>query len=129
MQDVNFTWPQGEDLIIELRYKEGPNQNRAVPVDLTGGYTARMTIANPGSPQTPLLVLDSTPEFGGIVLLSGNNEPNIRITLSRTHTLSGGPFAAGGGFGYDLFLRNSQNVQVKILEGIINVRRSYTQWA
>lgn len=125
MQDVNFTWPQGEDMTISLRYKEGPSQSKAVAVDLAGGFTARMSLANPNVPQTPLLTLTS--QGGDILLSSGVNEPNIKVRLDKNHTLSGGVLPPGS-YVYDLFLRNELGDQVKVVEGTINIKRSITQW-
>lgn len=127
MQDINFTWPQGEDLYIDLRYKEGPSQSKAVAVNLASGYSAQMSIASPAAPTNIPLTLASG---GAIALSTGVNEPNIRIDLNRSHTLTGGVFAAGGAFVYDLFLRNdTTGDQIKVMEGTINVRKSVTQWA
>lgn len=126
MQDINFTWPQGEDLYIDLRYKEGPNTKSSVAVDLRNGYSAKMGIAAPGS-TTPIFTAST--DGGQIVLLSGNNEPNIRIRLDRSITLTGGFGAAGGSFAYDLFLRNGNGDQIKVIEGTIHIKKSVTQWA
>lgn len=125
MQDVNFTWQQGEDMTISLRYKEGPSQTKAVPVDLANGFTARMSLANPNTPQTPLLTLTS--ESGDILLFTGINEPNIKVRLDKSHTLTGGVLPVGS-YVYDLFIRNSVGDQIKVVEGTINVKRSITQW-
>ena len=125
MQDVNFTWPQGEDMTIELRYKEGPTPAKSLPVNLSG-YSASMALVNPGSPQTPLVTLGTV--TGEIVLSEG--VPNIVIRLARA--LTNTPLTPGA-YSYDLFIRNdnmgSGGTAVKIMEGTINVRRSITpQW-
>ena len=126
MQDTNFTWPQGEDMVVELRYREGKTASQALPVNLAGGYTARMSIVNPSAPDTILKTLSTEPD-GGITLLSGTSGPNIVVRLDRSLTLSG-PLVPPVSYVYDFFLRNSAGEQVKILEGAITVRRSVTQW-
>lgn len=125
MQDVNFTWPQGEDMFISLRYKEGPTAARALPVDLANGYTAQMSLANSNSPLTPVQTYTSA--LGDILLYQGINEPNIKVRLPRAHTLTGGTLTPGS-YLYDIFLRNDNGDQIKVVEGTINVKRSITQW-
>ena len=128
MQDTNFTWPQGEDMVVELRYREGPTQSKALPANLASGYSAQMSIGNPATPSAPPLVTLSTAN-GSIQLGTGTAGPNIVVRIDRSHTLAGGLLASPISYVYDLFLRNSAGEQVKILEGVINVRRSVTQWA
>jgi len=122
MQDVNFTWPQGEDMYISLRYKEGNNKSTAKPVDLAGGYTALMSLAASNAPQTPLVTLSS--DTGEIVLSTGVSEPNIRVRLDKSHTVSATP---PGTYLYDLFLTNATGDTIKVVEGSIKVKRSITQ--
>lgn len=126
MQDTNFTWPQGEDMVIELRYREGPDPKNALPVNLASGYSAKMGIASSTAPTVPLTTLST--ETGEIQLLSGTSGPNIVVRLDRSLTLSGGVLVSPMAYVYDLFLRNSAGEQVKIMEGVLNVRRSVTQW-
>lgn len=111
-------------MFISLRYKEGPSLSRALPVDLANGYSARMSLANPNTPQTPLLTLTS--EDGDILLFSGIDEPNIRVRLDKDLTLDG--TLAIGPYAYDLFIRNSSGDQIKVVEGTIHIKRSITQW-
>lgn len=127
MQDTNFTWPQGEDMVVELRYKEGPTIAKALPVNLAGGYSARMSIVNPSTPDTIAKTLST--ETGEISLLAGTSGPNIVVRLDRSLTLAGGALVPPISYVYDFFLRNNANEQVKILEGTLHVRRSVTQWA
>lgn len=125
MQDTNFTWPQGEDMVVELRYKEGPTVASSLPVNLASGYTARMDIATPAAPSTILATLDAD----DIDLSSGVAGPNIVVRLNRSLTLSGGALVSPGSYLYDLFLRNTvTDEQVKILEGVIHVKKSVTLW-
>jgi len=126
MQDTNFTWPQGEDMVVELRYREGPTASKALPVNLASGYSAQLSIANPATPSSPIVTLSTA--TGEIQLLSGVSGPNIVVRLDRSLTLGGGPLASPISYVYDLFLRNSADEQVKILEGVISVKRSVTQW-
>lgn len=127
MQDTNFTWPQGEDMVVELRYREGPTSAAALPVNLAAGYSAQMSIAAPNAPQTALTTLST--EDGEIELLSGADGPNIVVRLNRSLTLAGGALVPPTSYVYDFFLRNTTTgVQVKILEGTIHVRGSVTQW-
>ena len=113
-------------MYLSFRYKEGPTQAKAVPVNLASGYSAQMSLANPNSPGTPLVTLTSN-EGGGIMLFTGVNEPNIKVKLNKSLTLSGGSLPPGS-YVYDLFVRNSSGDQIKVVEGTINVRRSVTQW-
>jgi hypothetical protein len=154
-QVQNFTWDQGADLKVQLIYKEGDTVNSAVPVDLSTGYSVRMDIVlvDPATNakerlytfnsdvvddadwETPGDQPDSLTE--GTLGPGSDTEPNINITVPRSITLPPdgevyqkliGPNATNI-FNYDVFLRNtSANTQVKVLEGTITIRSSYTLW-
>lgn len=131
-QSVPIKWPQGEDKVIELIYREGPDAKKAVPVSLSSGYDARMDLV---VPDTRELVHSITVDDGDIDLGSGtNDEPNVVIWLRRAVTLPGGEVfeALADGvnmFSYDVFLRNTQtDKQVKILRGSVTIERSGTLW-
>jgi hypothetical protein len=132
---VNFKWPQGEDLNIQLIYKEGDTPQKAVPVPLASGYALRMDIVTSGT--TKRLVYSFTSEaHSGVLGTGANKQPNINIFLDRDLTLPGGviyqemnastPMST---FSYDIFIRNTTtDRQVKILRGSITVEASNTLW-
>jgi hypothetical protein len=148
-QTANFVWPQGEDLPIELIYKEGADLASAVVKNLSTGYSLRMDIVvpvtkervytfntaaladvDPGVPTTP----DNTIE--GTLTSGAGDTANINILVPRSLTLPGGAvhakMTAGQPillFNYDVFLRNTvADRQAKILKGTITVEESYTLW-
>jgi len=134
----DMTWEQGEDLTMNLVYKE----NNAT-VDLTG-YEVRMDIAPvQGGPIVSLNSVDftGTAEDGTPLDATGatDNEAtldaqgNIRIVVSRALTLPDGAvgkrLAASNQFVYDLFIRDKETgLQRKLLKGRITVNRSVTLW-
>lgn len=149
MTTQNFTWGQGEDLDIQLKYKEGATAETAVIVDLSTGYELRMDVlasdtkerlytfnsasladVDPGTATEPDNVIEAT-------LTSGAGDtPNIDITIPRSLTLPGGTvyerFAGAPPlttYLYDIFLRNTvTDKQAKILSGTITVEGSNTLW-
>lgn len=149
-QNENFTWPQGEDLVVELIYKEGDSAETATAIDLSTGYAVRMDIVVPTTKERVFTfnsqeIADVDPNMTGEqpdadlegALSAGlNGAPNIVITVPRTLTLPGGAiYALTNGspavsvFNYDLFLRNTvSDRQAKILQGTITVEASNTLW-
>lgn len=128
----NFEWNQGEDLTIFVTYKLDGE-----PVDLTG-YTARMDIAalmgNPG-PIASLYTFntdDNDPETEDEIVVGSDG--TINITVPRSLTLGDGVIAeavsntTSSKYKYDLFLRDLDDRQRKVLEGEITVKRSVTKW-
>lgn len=136
-QIVNFKWPQGEDLNIQLIYREGDTPAEAVPVPLNSGFSLRMDLVDPATKaKLTSIDTDDTDDTDDVTLGSGaNGQPNINIFLPRTLTLTGGDLftslnAGKNSFAYDIFLRNiSTNRQVKILKGTVTVEASNTLWA
>lgn len=149
-QTSNLTWGQGEDLTVELIYKEGPDEGTLVVIDLSAGYSVRMDIVVPATkerlytfnsdviadvdPIDPATTPDNTLE--GTMSSGVGGAPNISITVPRSLTLPGGsvyeklslatPITV---FNYDIFLRNvNTDKQVKILKGSITIEDSYTLW-
>lgn len=137
----NYTWGQGEDLTIDILYKEGPVES-AVPVDLTD-YSLRMDIVEDGIrlftfnsedivPSDP--AVDDTGVADNEAVLNHNGvEGAIHIVVPRHITLPDGELfpslATNNIFDYDIFLRNDvSNTQTKILRGQITVEPSYTLW-
>lgn len=145
----NFTWQQGEDLIIKLKYKEGNTPETAAIVDLSTGYDLRMDVVasddktrlytfntsaladvDPGAGTVPDNTLEGTLSSGA------GDTPNIEILVPRSLTLPGGEIEARmsganpiTSFFYDVFLRNTTSGrQQKILTGTITVERSHTLW-
>ena len=138
----NYTWAQGEDLVLSLVYKSGP-RGAEVPVDLTG-YSLRMDLAlNDGTriytfnsddiadvaPETQ----GATPDTDLEVTLGTAGE--INIVVPRSVTLPGGeafPFLDAANpvliYNYDIFLRDTLDKQKKILMGQISVEKSVTLW-
>lgn len=148
-QVANFTWDQGDDLTIELIYREGPTAETALVVDLSVNYALRMDVVNPSTKErlytfNTAEIADVDPGAGTVpdntlegTLSSGaGGTPNISITVPRSLTLPGGALHAQMtavpplmSFNYDIFLRDTGvDKQVKILEGVITVKESNTLW-
>ena len=139
----NYTWEQGEDLILAMLYKQGP-VGAEVPVDLTG-YSLRMDIVTPNGERRYTFNSDAvadvdptTPELEGDTNTEAvlGADGTINITVPRTLTLPNGELYSDINgttplltFNYDVFLRNPANQQKKILKGQITVEKSYTLWA
>jgi hypothetical protein len=127
----NWTWQQGEDLIMSLVYKAGPAGAEA-PVDLTG-YSVRMDLAHAGAVVHTFNSADLDPETEDEATLGSDG--TIQIVVDRALTLTGGtiePLIPASGplvLTYDMFLRSPSNRQTKILRGTITVESSITQWA
>jgi hypothetical protein len=147
---VNETWVQGQDLDLEFIYKEGPDANSTVAIDLTSGYSIRMDIVDSVTgqhlytfnsdviadidPITSGAQPDDTTEatFG----TGAGGDPNITISVSRALTLPGGPLYPSLSavppvltFFSDIFLRNTvADKQWKIATVNITVEKSYTLW-
>lgn len=149
-QTANFTWGQGEDLSVQLIYKEGPEGSETV-VDLSSGYELRMDIVDPATKErvytfntnalsdADSVVPGDQPDsiIEGSLSSGASGTPNIVISVPRAVTLPGGaayvkmtlatPVLV---FGYDIFLRNtSSDRQAKILTGMITIEGSNTLWA
>ena len=149
-QMANFTWGQGEDLTIELIYKEGNTIETATVVDLSSGYQLRMDIVVPSTkervytfntatladvdPITPGSQPDNTLE--GVLSSGAASSPNVVVSVPRSLTLPEGSIYQKmtdvppvTSFNYDIFLRHvASDKQVKILTGVITVEDSYTLW-
>jgi hypothetical protein len=145
-----FTWAVGEDLSVDLIYKEGPDEESATAVNLSSGYSVRMDIVVPATGERVYTfnsesLADVDPVLAGAqpdavvegVLSSGaGGTPNISISVPRSLTLPNGAIWAKYtgtpkvvSFNYDIFLRNTAtDKQVKILKGTITVEESYTLW-
>lgn len=139
---ANWTWQEGEDLAMSLIYNEGPDGSEQ-PVDLTG-YQLRMDVVSAGIRVFTFNSDDITPPDEAVdVVGPADNEAtlgadgSINIKVPRFLTLPGGAVGlllpAGGAdsllLNYDIFLRNPNGLQSKILRGTITVERSYTLWA
>jgi hypothetical protein len=131
---VNFKWPQGEDLNIQLMYKEGEDERTAKPVSLAAGYALRMDIVAANGTLLHSYTSEASDDYPAgnpSALGSGlNDQPNINIYLSRGLTLTGGALNSLPTCQYDLFLRNTAtNKQYKLIRGSITFEKSHTQWA
>lgn len=134
----NWTWQEGEDLIMSLIYKAGPTGSE-VPIDLTG-YQLRMDIVD-NTERLFTFNSDDIDESGVDIVGTADNEATlgsdgtINIVVPRSLTLPGGAVAlkfvgiSPLTLSYDIFLRNPAGLQSKILRGSITVERSYTKWA
>ena len=136
----DYTWEQGDDLIIALVYKVND-----VAQDLTTGYSVRMDIAplagtTVGQPVFAFNSndIDSPLDTAGLadneVTFPPETPGAIHIRVPRSLTLPGGAVEAAltttNTFSYDIFLRmEGPNTQKKILQGKILVNRSVTLWA
>jgi hypothetical protein len=131
-QSVNFRWPQGEDLNIQLIYKEGASSKVAKAIDLSG-YSLRMDIFSADGSSLYEYTSMNNPGTLGSGL---NGEPNVNIFLPRSLTLPGGTIytkmtdnPSQTAFNYDLFLRNlSTTRQFKVIRGMISIEKSVTLW-
>lgn len=130
----DYTWEQGDDLVLQMIYTSGADAGSATPVDLTG-YNVRMDISD-GTTRVytfnSITVTDVSPTDSTLEATL-DSSGNILITIPRSLTLAGGAvytaLAAGKKvFFYDVFLRDTLNKQKKILEGTITVNTSYTLW-
>ncbi len=128
---------------MSLVYKEGP-LNAEEPVDLTG-YQLRMDIVN--ATNNARLYTFNSEEIDDVDPTTPGDQPDaeteavlqndgtIKIAVPRGLTLGNGAVAtllAGNEsalLNYDIFLRNPDGLQSKILRGVITVERSYTKWA
>lgn len=138
----NYEWNQGEDLLIALVYKSGP-VGSAEPVDLNL-YSFRMDIVAPNGKVLSVVNDDTIPDADpyeagaqedAAYEVTMNNLGEIRIDLSRALTLPGGAFykylnanPAVKTFSYDMFLRDNNGKQKKIMAGTITIERSVTHW-
>ena len=149
-QTVNVTWVQGQDLDLNMIYKEGADSQSAVAKDLSSGYSVRMDVVGAASGTrlytfNSAAIADVDPLQGGAqpdsqieaTLSSGaGSTPNIAITVFRTLTLPGGELysqiAANPPvltFFSDIFLRDTvRNKQWKVVTLVITVEKSYTLW-
>ena len=128
MTPKNFIWQQGEDGEINLRYSVVVN---GVPtyVDLTG-YSLRMDIIGPDANYS-LNSEDSNPATEDEVTLNdGGVLGAIRIVVPRTASIGAGTLTPGIGeaLDYDIFLRNPEGLQKKIMKGTIIIEASTTIW-
>lgn len=139
----NFEWNQGEDFPISLVYKSGP-VGAAAPVDLNL-YTFRMDIVAPDGKVLSVLnddaIADTDPNEAGsqpdnTYEVTMNSDGEIKIELGRALTLPGGAFykyitanPPVNTFSYDMFLRDNNGKQKKIMGGTISIERSVTHWA
>lgn len=139
----NFEWSQGEDFLIAMTYKSGPVGEPFTP-DLTT-YSFRMDIVAPDGKVLSVIndkaladsdayLPGSQPDEDYEVVMTATG--NIRIEFSRSLTLPGGAFykylsanPAVRTFSYDMFLRDTDEKQKKILAGTITIERSVTHWA
>jgi len=147
---ITPTWVQGQDLEVDLVYKEGPDANSLTVIDLSTGYDVRMDIFEATSltrlytfnssaltDVDPITVGSQPDSVTEAVLSSGaGGTPNIAISVSRNLTLPGGElYSSISGtpnkltFLGDIFLRNTAaNKQWKIASLTITVEKSYTLW-
>lgn len=126
------TWEQGEDFVISIRYTEDGS-----PVDLTG-YNVRMDMANGPNNLVVFTINSADVDYETDQPGPDDNEAsvdadgNIRIVIKRAVTLPGGVVGdrilSNNKFTYDLFLRDPQGLQRKLMEGAITVNRSVTLW-
>lgn len=140
--NYNWTWQEGEDLVMSLIYREGP-LGAEVPVDLTG-YDVRMDVVSESGQYLYTFnsadILDTDPVTPGdqnpdtVREATLASDGTITIVVPRAPTLPGGSIATIWtgpdpiALRYDIFLRSPENLQKKILRGIITVERSYTKW-
>lgn len=126
----NWTWQQGEDLVMPFVYRAGPT-GAEVPVDLTG-YSVRMDVAD-GNLVVYTFNSDDLDGLTNDEAVLGS-EGQVEITVDHNLTLEGGPFEplipedGSVVLKYDLFLRNTAGKQKKIMRGTITIESSITKW-
>lgn len=149
-QEAKFSWVQGEDLTIELIYKEGSTAENAVAVDLSNGFSLRMDIVDglAGRLYTfnsdAILDVDEgadgTQPDADTEVTFGNGtagSPNIVIEVPRQLALPGGPLSYLLDESHpvavvycDIFLRNTaSDKQARILKAVISLEKSNTLWS
>lgn len=148
--NIPLVWVQGQDLDLNLIYKEGETSEFTTPIDLSNGYSVRMDIV--GGKGNRLYTFnsddivdvdlltdgDQADDTTEAVLGTGNaGQPNIAVSVSRSLTLPGGPlYASITGtppvltFYSDIFLRDTlSDKQWKIVTITITLEKSYTLWS
>lgn len=136
----NPLWPQGEDLVFTLIYEEGP-EGSLVPVDITG-YTVRMDLVNPQNDNAVVYTFNTAEQEDPdeVTIQPGAVTGLINIVVPRSLTLPGVPDNGAvydlmeaetpvTVFNYDIFLRNTDDKQKKLLRGTVTIEPSYTLWA
>lgn len=140
----DYPWAQGTDLEITMVYKTGTTTENAVPKDLTD-WSLRMDICIHGAdPLNSRLVTFNSSDDAGVSPVdqpgSSDNEVElgadgtIYILAPRSLTLPGGVIydkvkTGFLHFDYDVFLRNPEGRQKKILKGKLTIEPSSTLWA
>lgn len=128
MTPKNFIWQQGEDGEINLRYSVMVGEDKTY-VDLTD-YSLRMDIVGTDANYS-LNSEDSNPATEDEVTLNYNGElGRIRIVVPREASIGAGTLTPGIGeaLTYDIFLRNPEGLQKKIMRGTIIIEASTTIW-
>lgn len=139
----DYPWPQGEDLEITMVYKTGETKETVTPKNLTG-YSLRMDICIHGAdPATSRLVTFNSSDDAGSAPVDQPGTSDNEVTLGtdgtiyilapRSLTLPGGAIyekvkTGFLHFDYDVFLRNPDGRQKKILKGKLTVEPSSTLW-
>lgn len=137
----NYEIEQGDDAEVSLVYRTAEGEEEPAPVDLTTGYSVRMDIAVDGT-GLRVWTFNSDDDAGPSPIDepgSGDNETvlgsegQIAINVPRALTLPDGAIwdaieANQLVFKYDLFLRNPDNKQHKVLKGTITFNKSVTLW-
>lgn len=126
---LNYTWQQGEDLVMSFVYNEGPD-GAEVPIDLTG-YSLRMDVVDNSG--TVLYTFNSDDADVATVdeaVLGADGSINITVPRQLTLPPDGVIYSSVGGtpLNYDIFLRRPNNKQFPIARGTITVVKSYTLW-
>lgn len=126
----NYLWPQGEDLVVSLLYKEGP-PGEEVPIDLSA-HTVRMDIVTPTGNS---VFTFNTGEQADPDEIVAQADGYVRITVPRSLTLPGGAiYALMTGpsgilvYNYDIFLRDPSLKQRKLFRGTVTIEPSHTLW-
>lgn len=147
--NIPLVWVQGQDLDLNLVYKEGESDTFTTPVDLSNGYSVRMDIVDGNGKRLytfnseeiedvdPIVSGEQIDDTTEAVLGNGaGGQPNISISVSRALTLPGGPLYSSIigkppvlTFYSDVFLRNTlANKQWKIVTITVTLEKSYTLW-
>lgn len=135
----DYVIEQGEDLVIDITYQQqsptwqpgDPEINKFLPVDLTGWNVRMDIVTEDGTAVDTFNNEDSDPTTDDEITLGADGK--LSITIPRSLTLSPGRMFQAmetgvNKFKYDMFLRNPDGKQKKLLQGNITVNRSITLW-
>ncbi len=127
----DFVWQQGEDGTINLVYRRD-----GATVNLTG-YKLRMDVRSEVGAALFTFNSDDIVEVPSVDATGATDneavlgaDGSIKIVVPRSTSLNDGAFvpSIGKALPYDIFLRDTNNKQRKIMKGTITIESSQTRW-